>query len=112
MPATKTAWVDCPKCHDTNPATRPVLTPKGKRGRWAACPTCGTAGRVRTIQVRWTIGVPVPRECPPECLNGRSDCTCRCGGRCHGLRVCQCRRHAAWTPPRDEQPTNLTLELT
>ena len=42
MPATQTAWIDCPRCMSTEPATKPAPAPKGKRGRFASCAACGT----------------------------------------------------------------------
>lgn len=106
MPATQTAWIDCPRCMSTEPATKPAPAPKGKRGRFASCAACGTVVRVREITVRWEASKPAPRECPPECLNGKSDCTCRCGGRCHGMKVCLCRSKAPWSPPNHDCSTH------
>jgi hypothetical protein len=34
-------------------------------------------------------------KCGGACLNGKTNCDCRCNGRCHGAGVCSCGQVAA-----------------
>jgi hypothetical protein len=55
----------------------------------ARCSSCGGSATLVTIRLKARYGRPAPK-CGGACLNGKTNCDCRCGGRCHGAGVCRC----------------------
>ena len=97
-----TLWVQCPDCGPQPPA----LQWDASRERWTAQPqvelpffsplprtlTCGACGAdapYRKAAIPQN-GTGKRERCGPRCLNGKSQCSCACEGRCHGEGVCYC----------------------
>jgi hypothetical protein len=97
---TTTRWLDCPVCHQTSVPSIP-----GPTHGTGYCPSCKARGvlalaRVRKVRAVYRRdGRPNDTECLPCCLNGKADCNCRCGGRCHGRGFCACRDTPAYRGP-------------
>jgi hypothetical protein len=99
-------WADCAKCGpgqlpQTYGARFPTRSVDARsiitRGYVAsgACSKCGDEVALRTTKASCSHADKPREECGGACLGGKRTCSCRCGGKCHGLGICVCGGGAA-----------------
>lgn len=69
---------------------RPDSKGRHQRSTLGVCATCKQTVPLRITKCTHSHADKPLERCGALCLNGRRDCSCQCGGRCHGAGVCLC----------------------